>query len=235
MGAQQEKKSVFVTGADRGIGLAICREFLKNGWHVIAGQYMDAWTELSDLKKEDPNLDIVSLNVSDQESVAEAVRQTKTLTGHLDMLVNVAGIIIRREDSEAVSAMLSVNAVGPLRVTQAFLPLMETGDRRLCFVSSEAGSISLAHRKEEYGYGLSKSALNMSVRMLFNSLREDGFTFRLYHPGWVNSFMETTSKSTIAPYEPEDTARTAYRSFTSDRLCEDVLVMTDINDRTWSF
>ncbi|MBR1931888.1 MAG: SDR family NAD(P)-dependent oxidoreductase [Lachnospiraceae bacterium] len=231
----ESQHTVFITGADRGIGFAICQEFLQHGWHVIAGQYMSAWTELTHLQQQNANLDIVPIDVSDANSVQAAVKQTVELTGRLDMLIHVAGIIIREDTPEAVRTMLQVNAVGPMCVTRCFLPLMEGGRKRLCFVSSEAGSISLAHRKNEYGYGVSKAALNMSVRMMFNTLRREGFTFRLYHPGWVNSYMETTQKSTIAPYEPEDTARTAYRAFTEDRRCEDVLVMTDINEQTWSF
>ncbi|MCR5255872.1 MAG: SDR family NAD(P)-dependent oxidoreductase [Acetatifactor sp.] len=230
-----EQKTVFITGADRGIGLALCKEFLQHGWRVIGGRYLTSWPELDELKQKYDSFQTVDLDVSDTESVKKAVDTTKTLVSHIDMLVQVAGIIKRDESRESIGMMLAVNSVGPIRVVKEFLPLMQEGDKRLCFFSSEAGSISLAHRKNEYGYGLSKSALNMGVKLMFNDQRKDGFTFRLYHPGWVNSYMETEKKSTIAPYEPEETAISAFRSFTTDRKCEDVLVMTDINDRTWSF
>ncbi|MBP5198122.1 MAG: SDR family NAD(P)-dependent oxidoreductase [Lachnospiraceae bacterium] len=230
-----EQKTVFITGADRGIGLALCREFLQHGWHVIGGRYMTSWTELDSLKQEYDSFQTVDLDVSNTESVKKAAEKVKTLAPHIDMLVHVAGIIKRDDSKGPVAMMLAVNTVGPIRVVKEFLPLMQEGDKRLCFFSSEAGSISLAHRKNEYGYGVSKASLNMGVKLMFNDLRKDGFTFRLYHPGWVNSFMETEKKSTIAPYEPEDTVKTAYRAFTTDRSCEDVLVMTDINDQTWSF
>ena len=74
----------------------------------------------------------------------------------------------------------------------------------------------------------------MAVKMKFNTLRREGYTFRLYHPGWVNTYMEG-AKQNVAPYEAEDTAATAFKTFTQDRRSEDVLVMTDINEQTWSF
>ena len=62
--------------------------------------------------------------------------------------------------------MFDINALGPLRVVEAFLPLMvNSGLRRLCFVSSEAGSIGDATRQSWYGYCMSKAALNMAVKV----------------------------------------------------------------------
>ena len=60
---------------------------------------------------------------------------------------------------------------------------MQTGMKRLCFVSSEAGVVSVAHRTEVSSYCMSKTALNMALRLMFNQLQPMGYTFRLYHPG----------------------------------------------------
>ncbi len=73
--------------------------------------------------------------------------------------------------------------------------------KRLCFVSSEAGSITVAHRKDGYAYCMSKASLNMAVKLMFNELRPQGYTFRLYHPGWVNSYMGGDQKGTSGKYE----------------------------------
>ena len=227
-------KTVFITGADRGIGFAFCQVFLNAGWHVIAGRYMERWKELDELKAKEDRLDVIPLDVSDPQSVKKAVEKTKELTDRVDMLINVAGIVMGDSPRE-IRAMLQVNSIGPIRTTQAFLPLMEGGMKRLCYVSSEAGSISLAHRRDAYGYGMSKAALNMAVKMMFNTLCREGYTFRLYHPGWVNTYMAGDTKQNVAPYEAEDTAATAFKTFTTDRRSEDVLVMTDINEQTWSF
>jgi NAD(P)-dependent dehydrogenase (short-subunit alcohol dehydrogenase family) len=99
-----------------------------------------------------------------------------------------------------------VNALGPLRIVESFLPLLKKGaSRRLCFVSSEAGSITASYRTAWFGYCMSKAALNMAVRNLFNALRPQGFTFRLYHPGWVRSYM-SGEKNLTATLEPEEAA-----------------------------
>lgn len=74
-------------------------------------------------------------------------------------------------------------------MVKSFLPLMKEGMKRLAFVSSEAGVNSLAHRTDGYAYTTSKTALNMIVRRMHRTLYPQGYTFRLYHPGWVRSYM----------------------------------------------
>jgi NAD(P)-dependent dehydrogenase (short-subunit alcohol dehydrogenase family) len=64
---------------------------------------------------------------------------------------------------------MNVNSVGPLRVARAFLPLLQAGDRRICFVSSEAGSIAMCNRDAFSGYCMSKTALNMASASFITS------------------------------------------------------------------
>ena len=68
----------------------------------------------------------------------------------------------------------------------------------------------------------------------FNVLRKEGFTFRLYHPGWVKSYM-SGKKSSQGVFEPEETSIIAFRQFTEDRNYEDVLVLRDVNEELWAF
>lgn len=227
-------KSVFITGADRGIGFALCRCFLKGGWLVFAGRYMKDWTELDGLKQEyGEKLSLVNLDVGSQESVSEAAKVVGERVTCLDILVNCAGIF-QNGSSEAVTQCLNVNTLGPIRMVEAFLPLMKQGEKRLCFFSSEAGSITLAHRKEDVAYCVSKTCLNMAVRLMFEKLQPQGYRFRLYHPGWVRSYM-SGQKSTEGNFEPEESAAIAYEQFTSDRSWEDVLIMSDISGEIWPF
>lgn len=227
-------KKVFITGADRGIGFALCKCFLEHGWMVFAGRFMGDWTELEALQAEYGGmLSLVSLDVGDTESVLRAAKTLKEQTDTLDMLVNCAGIA-KSGGSKATADCLNVNAFGAIRMTEACLPIMERGEKRLCFVSSEAGSITLAHRKGDISYCVSKTCLNMAVRLMFEGLRPQGYRFRLYHPGWVRSYM-SGHKSTMGNFEPEETAVVAYEQFTSDRNWEDVLIMSDISNEIWPF
>ncbi len=227
-------KTVLITGADRGVGYSLCEEFLAGGWHVFAGQYMPQWTQLAELKERYPKaLELIPLDVGDSESVKAAAGQVSGLCDHLDLLVSNAGIG-GKDDYDRMRNVFSVNTLGAVRMTEAFLPLMQTGLKRLAFVSSEAGIISVSHRTDGFAYTMSKTALNMVVRRMFRTLQPQGYTFRLYHPGWVRSYMMGT-KSTAGNFEPEETAAVAYRQFTTDRESEDVLVMTDVSDEMWPF
>lgn len=227
-------KSVFITGADRGIGLALCRCFLENGWQVFAGRFMPEWKELDALREQyGEAVFLINLDVGNEESVRQAAAAVGEKTEYLDMLVNCAGIFQNGSD-ETTLRCLNINAVGPLRMVEAFLPLMEKGQKRLCFFSSEAGSITLAHRDGDVSYCVSKTCLNMAVRLMFETLQPKGYRFRLYHPGWVRTYM-SGEKSTVGNYEPEETAQKAYQQFVSDREWEDVLILRDVADELWPF
>lgn len=227
-------KTVFVTGADRGIGFCICEEFIRHGWRVIAGQYMPEWKELELLKGKYPDqIEVVALDVGSDASVRMAAQRTAELTDKLDMLINCAGIA-GKDNRESGRNTLNINTMGPIRMVEAFMGLMQRGEKRLCFVSSEAGSITLAHRKDSIAYCTSKTCLNMAVRLMFEQLKTQGYRFWLYHPGWVRSYM-LGYKTTNGNFDPEETAQVAYRQFTSDRAWEDTLVMSDVSDELWAF
>ena len=126
-----------------------------------------------------------------------------------------------------------VNTLGPVRTVEAFLPLMDgSAMKRLCFVSSEAGSIDRCQRQAWYGYCMSKTALNMAVKTMFNHLRPEGYTFRLYHPGWMRTYMGG-QKSTRGDLEPEEAAVPALAYFLDDRGDEDRLVLRDWQGSEW--
>lgn len=223
-------KTVMITGADRGVGYALCECFLNGGWHVLAGQFMPEWPQLSELKaKYADRLDIIPLDVGDTASVQAAAVAAKELVDHVDLLVSCAGI--SRGDEYAI---YNVNVTGAVRMVESFLPLMQTGMKRLAFVSSECGAISVSHRDGGFAYPTSKTALNMVVRRIFRALQPMGYTFRLYHPGWVRSYM-MGQKSTMGNFEPEEAAAVAYSQFTADREAEDVLVMTDVSGEMWPY
>jgi NAD(P)-dependent dehydrogenase (short-subunit alcohol dehydrogenase family) len=240
----------FVTGADRGLGLALCAGLLERGWLVFGGQYLPEWPELEALAERFPGrLVRVRLDVNSEDSAQEAARLVGEQAGRVDALINNAGVIsstcersIREpQDYAEMHRLFDTNSLGPLRVVEAFVPLIDRSAlKRLCFVSSEAGSIGRAGRTAWFGYCMSKAALNMAVRLLFNHLRPDGYTFRVYHPGWVRSYM-LGRKNHKADLEPEEAARPALDYFLSGlpgenggpAPDEDHLVMRDYQGQEW--
>jgi NAD(P)-dependent dehydrogenase (short-subunit alcohol dehydrogenase family) len=236
------ERTILVTGADRGLGFGLCTGLLEQGWTVFAGQYLPEWHELGNLKKQYPRqLQLVPLDVGSMESIRVAADMVKAKTDHLDVLINNAGVnsetiyagIREPQDYDEMHRMYDVNALGVLRVVEVFLPLVERGDsKRLCFISSEAGSIGASERTSWYGYCMSKAALNMGIRILFNDLHPAGYIFRVYHPGWVRSYMHGT-KSMEADLEPEEAAAYAIPILLNDREDEDRLVLVDYEGREW--
>ena len=236
------KQIAFVTGADRGLGFSLCEGLLRRGWQVFAGQYLPAWPQLGELSRRFSDaLHIVPLDVGSSESAHAAAQAVGTATDCVDVLINNAGVIsatsprsIRESpDYTEMHRMYDVNALGPLRVVETFLPLLDGSSlKRLCFVSSEAGSIGRTGRTSWYGYTMSKAALNMAVHILFNHLRPEGYTFRLYHPGWIRSYMSGV-KGTEGDMEPEEAAVPALAYFLDTCLGEDSLVMRDWQGHDW--
>ena len=231
-----------VTGADRGLGHALAIGLLERGWRVYAGQYMPEWPALGEaLPQYEDRLILVPLDVGDEASVQEAAAAVAEREERVDLLVSNAGISGERQtlgeglDYAAMAQAYNVNALGGLRLVEAFLPLTDASTlKRLCFVSSEAGCIALAHREGGLGYGMSKTALNMIVKLLFNSLRPEGYTFRLYHPGWIRGYMSGT-KGMRADMEPEVAAEPALAFFIDAREDEDRLVLIDYLGGEWPF
>jgi len=234
-----------VTGADRGLGLALTAGLIEKGWRVFAGRYMPDWPELDELAARHPDrLAIAPLDVVSRPSVQAAAGEVARAVDQVDLLINNAGVnsptsdesIREAPDYDEMRRLYDVNALGPLRVVEAFLPLVgRSRMKRLCFVSSEAGSIGRSRRQAWYGYCMSKAALNMGVRNLFNLLRPEGYSFRLYHPGWIRSYIGG-SKGTRAPLEPEEAAVPALAHFLEaydDPSAEDRLVMKDLRGEEW--
>lgn len=228
-------RTVVITGADRGVGFALCQCFAKGGWRIFAGQFMPEWKELENLKKVyGDQLILIPMDVGNTESVKKAVELIAQETESIDMIINCAGISSMLDNQKMLNQIVNVNTIGALRIVEGLLPFMKSEMKRLCFVSSEAGCVSLAHRTDSFSYCMSKRALNMAVKLMFNQLSPEGYTFRLYHPGWVRSYMMGT-KSDVGNFEPEETAEVAYKQFTEDREWEDVLAMTDVSNELWPF
>ena len=180
-------RTVLITGANRGIGLELARQYAAAGWRVIGtARKPDAASELREL-----DASIVQLDVTDASSVE---RMAQDLTGTpIDLLINNAGIqplmwTLEEVDFDDFERALAVNTVGPVRVTRALLPHLRAGTlRRIVNVTTNLSSIAENTEGGFYGYRESKAALNMFTKSLAADLGEEGFVCIVLHPGWVKT------------------------------------------------
>lgn len=182
-------RTILVTGANRGLGLEFARQLHAAGATVIGtARRPEAATELKAL-----GVRVEQLDVADPASVAALAERLDGMA--LDALLNNAGIFPERggfmdADPEEVLRVYTVNAVGPLRVTQALLPNLRDGERKLIMnMSSGLGSIANNGRGAYVGYRSSKAALNMQTRTLAAELKDEGFVCVAMSPGWVRTDM----------------------------------------------
>jgi len=186
---------VAITGANRGIGLEFARQCLDRGDEVWAGvRAPERAVELEHLagpSGSPPH--VVALDVNQPASVRAFARALGDAALHL--LINNAGVTGLRlnalalAEADDVLHTLAVNAVGPLRVTQALLPALRVGKAKVIHVSSALGSISDNRDGGSYGYRMSKAALNMLARTMAAELRREQIVTALLSPGWVQTGM----------------------------------------------
>jgi NAD(P)-dependent dehydrogenase (short-subunit alcohol dehydrogenase family) len=177
--------TVLITGANRGIGLQLCKQFAERGDEVIA-VCREATDELSAL---DVRV-IDGIDVSDGTAV-ETLHQE--LDGQaIDVLVNNAGILLRDAfgdiDYDLMMEQYRINTLGPLRVTEALADNLREGSK-VAIVSSRVGSIEDNGSGGNYGYRASKAAANMIGMNLKHELLPRGIAVALLHPGLVATDM----------------------------------------------
>ncbi len=204
-----------VTGADRGLGLAIVHWLLEQQFSVFAGQYLEDSALLKALKIKYPEqLELIMLDIGSKDSVKQAERAIASRTGHVDIIINNAGIIHKADDAtlldelddEVMAEIYNVNTLGALRVSNALMELLLQGEEKLIVnISSEAGSIGRNKRTNMYGYCMSKAALNMQSSLMHNHLKGLGGQVMLFHPGWMQTYMHGEI-NLEAPISPEESA-----------------------------
>lgn len=178
-------QTVVITGANRGIGLALTREYIKRGCNVF-GLCRTATDELTASGAQV----IEGVNVAQPESVHSATEQLNGVT--IDILINNAGVFENEKlgsiDYTAVLRQLTVNALGPLRITEALLNNLDRG-ARIAMITSRMGSMADNGSGGYYGYRMSKAALNAAGVSLARDLRSRGIAVALLHPGFVKTRM----------------------------------------------
>ena len=174
-----------VTGASRGLGREVARRLAELGYHVVAGVRDPAGTAPI------PGAELLPLDVADPASIQAAAEHVKRTHGHLDALVNNAGILLDRMgnvlalDADTLLRTLETNSLGPLRMAQACAPLMPQGGR-IVNVSSGGGQLSEPATWAP-AYCISKSTLNAITVQLAETLKPRGIAVNAVCPGWVRT------------------------------------------------
>ncbi len=231
-------KNILITGASRGIGLALTKIFLDNNFNVytLTTNIRDELKVLSEKYKE--KIYNYICNVTREEEIIKAFENISKKTDSIEIIINNAAIHLddRKKDIDEINfeSMLKtydVNSISPLRVIKHFIALLKKGSFKLIVnISSEAGSITDAWRKSEFGYCMSKSALNMASKILQNRFEEDGIKVLAIHPGWVRTDMGGKE----APILPEDSAKKIYELITRKwKISDPIYFDLDGREMNW--
>lgn len=182
------RKTVVITGANRGIGLALSKKFVERGDSVTA-LCRAASEELKSLGAEV----IEGIDVTDLASLS-------TVRDHfsgknIDILINNAGVMeseLIEDFSEAafekMRKQFEVNSLGPLRVTSTLLDSLSKGSK-VAMITSRMGSITDNTSGKKYGYRMSKVALNIASVSMAQDLAPKEIAVGIFHPGWVQTDM----------------------------------------------
>ena len=190
--------TVVITGANRGIGLALARIYRERGDRVIAlcrrgsNELRDIGTEVIE------GVDVTS---------ADALQRAAAGVDRVDVLIANAGLLSRQNledvaaDRDRIEEQFAVNALGPLLTVHAFVDKLTAGSR-VALITSRMGSIADNSSGGSYGYRMSKAALNAAGRSLALDLASRGIAVGLLHPGYVRT--EMTGRS--GDVEPSEAA-----------------------------
>jgi NAD(P)-dependent dehydrogenase (short-subunit alcohol dehydrogenase family) len=188
--------TALITGANRGIGLELCRQLAARGDRVI-GVCRCSSPELDALgARVEAGVDLTSDD--DVRGLAERLDGER-----IDLLINNAGVLSRVDlddlDFDEIRRLFEINSLAPLRVTAALLPRMNEGSK-IAIITSRMGSIDDNSSGGSYAYRMSKAAVNMAGASLAVDLRPRNISVAILHPGFVRTGM-TKNRGNVEPSE----------------------------------
>lgn len=177
--------TVVITGANRGIGLALVEQYVARGATVF-GLCRNSSSELDASGAQVvAGIDVTSEELG--ENLDSALRDQG-----IDVLINNAGMLASEAlgelDCDTIRQQFEINAMGPLRVTEALLPQLAAG-AKIGLITSRMGSIADNGSGGYYGYRMSKAALNAAGMSLARDLKPQGIAVAILHPGFVQTRM----------------------------------------------
>jgi NAD(P)-dependent dehydrogenase (short-subunit alcohol dehydrogenase family) len=194
-----KQPTVFITGANRGIGFALARQYAGRGWGVIATcRSPDKADDLQSLREEYSQVVIEQLDVTDFAGIDALAERYRDVP--IDILINNAGILGDNDkqkfgtfDYSAFDLVMAVNTRGPIKIVEAFVDNVAASEqKKIMNISSYVGSIERTFGGQNF-YRASKAALNMSMRTIARELKysdikaRKGITVGLIDPGVVDT------------------------------------------------
>ena len=214
-------KTVVVTGANRGLGLELVRDYVNRGDRVWGACRHPA--EANDLKALRP-AGVLELDVSNEKSTEQFGVALNDSVEMIDLLVNNAGVngpemgILREQSSwqmapiENTLEMIRVNGLGAVMVTRAAMPLLRLAEDPIVVnITSQVGSMKVGREFINFPYAASKAVMNIFTAQAAYQLSSLGLTVVCFHPGWV----QTRMGGTDADLSPEESASGIVRTIES--------------------
>ena len=183
--------TILITGANRGIGLELAKQYAGDGWSVIATARDP--NKADGLKALKGDIRIEALEVTDEKQVAALAKRLDGVA--IDVLLNNAGMLTGYEafgqtDTASWLQTLHVNTIAPLKLTEALVEhVARSQAKKVASITSGMGSIGGNASTGAYAYRSSKAALNMIMVTAANELRARGVSVAVISPGWVKTDM----------------------------------------------
>lgn len=216
--------TILLTGANRGVGLALAKEYAGKGWNVIATcRNPKQATELKALAAANPKVIVERLDVASTKQLADLARRYRGVP--IDVLFNNAALLGDRKDKgnrrqqfggldeQLFAEVMRVNVLAPLKIAEAFVDnVAASQQKKIIGMTSGLGSLTLMGRMSNfYYYQMSKAAVNMGFRALRNDLGKRGITVALLAPGMVETDMLVESGFTGKALSPAESAASLYQ------------------------
>jgi NAD(P)-dependent dehydrogenase (short-subunit alcohol dehydrogenase family) len=230
--------TVLITGASRGIGFELVRQFTAAHPHnvVIAGvrdPHGDTVKALNTFAAQHNNVHIIPLDVNSEQSIRQSVDKVQSLSPHVDVLINNAGVYGKEYNDplkatpSQFSSILQTNLIGPFTVIQSYAPLLQlSSSPKVVNVSSSIGSNVKAkgYGRPLLSYGVSKAGLNYLTTVFAKALPQ--VTVLAVHPGWVATDMGRGGGEE-PPVQPSDAVQ-AMRYYIAEKGTENSGEFLDI-------
>jgi NAD(P)-dependent dehydrogenase (short-subunit alcohol dehydrogenase family) len=215
-----ESPTILLTGSNRGIGLALTKEFAAQGWNVIATcRTPKKADELKALAAANPKIIVEQLDVTDVRQIERLASRYQGVP--IDVLFHNAawlGTPIENQqfgnlDQKLFDAVMNTNVFGPLKLSEALVANVEASkQKKIVGMTSGLGSLTLMGRMSRfYFYQMSKAAMNMGMRALRNDLQGRGIIVALVAPGMVETDMLEDSGYSGKALKPAESAAGLYK------------------------